>query len=59
MNKLLSFRFYTGQANEELLAGIEPWHTAELCGRLYARYFDNSKSGIFVLLYQWSSRYNQ
>lgn len=57
MNRLLSFRFYTGQANEELLAGIDPWHTVDLCGRLYARHFDSSKSGVFVLVFFNGARF--
>ncbi|MBN2873670.1 MAG: hypothetical protein JXM71_01120 [Spirochaetales bacterium] len=51
MSRLFSFRFYTGQANEALMAGIGPWHTVDLCGRLYARHFTNSKSGVFVLVF--------
>lgn len=57
MSRLLSFRFYTGQANEELLAGIGPWHTVDLCGRLYARHFVNSKSGVFVLVFFNGARF--
>jgi len=57
MSRLFSFRFYTGQADEELLAGMEPWHTVDLCGRLYARHFSSSETGAFVLVFFNGARF--
>jgi hypothetical protein len=57
MSRLFSFRFYTGQANDEMLAGIEPWHPVDLIGRLYARHFDTSESGVFVLVFFNGARF--
>ncbi len=57
MSRLFSFRFYTGQADEELLTGIDPWHPVDLCGRLYATHLSGSESGVFVLAFFNGARF--